>query len=597
MLYLKKTTLLKFVSILLLNLLIVASPTTEFHREILSMKRASSKVLSRLRNMSRVNHSEFRRDEYTSAYYQFENIHTAIRKFHKRVLKKGQLGRDKNGEYSDELAYKETQEFIKYLDGLIPIFVKTKGHDKLPSSRKILVSQISASALALVDYLKEEDIYVQVSRSLKNVAKTYQKQQEFIAQKEELLADFYDAQDELEISMTKMIDHLSQFIRRNHMSNHDRRHERYTRSSYDYLKHRKIFEKVEDMLEDFDINDEAKFIKLTQLMSETRQLVNLTKTNTKSARILLSRVYKAFNLFSLEAKDLNSKLVVTKLDPTLGLKETEYKFYRATQACSLLGGPGNILLRRSIESDIDLFEDFSPRTSGAIKLIEFLKFNDRSLEFRHAEIITEIERDTRINTMGFYPLSFNWGKDEEDKMPPFVEIKKGYRKCHSDGCDTYDDYRTNFAWLRVNEKSAKKMTRRKEKALKKVENKEDYGKLGVCSDFVNWAFGNVITSNWNQIPIVRNLIQIIYPPEGLQTPDNLYDSYKTDVICEVERRKLKYPHYVNAHHLKEQVLRDLNSQNIAISNHAKKTLNELIKKNIMDNELNLNYDVINFETK
>ncbi|WP_412469493.1 MULTISPECIES: hypothetical protein [unclassified Halobacteriovorax] len=593
---LKKSTLIKFVTILVFNFMILASASTQFNREVLSMKRASSKILVRLRNMAKIHNSEYQRNGYTEAYYQYENIHSAIRKFHKRVLKKGQLGTDKEGEYTDELAYKETLEFIQYLDKLIPTFSKTKGYEKLPSSRKILISQISASVLNLAEMLKEEDIYIQISKPLREVARVYQKQEEFLKQKEELLGDFYNAQDELEISLTRMIDHLSLFIKRNHGPRKEYRRP-YTAESYDYIKYKKILKEVEELLEDFDINDGAQFAKLTQLVSQTRQLVNLTKTNTKNARVLLSRVYKTFNLFSLEAKSLNKRLVVIELDPTLGLKEMEFKYYRATQVCSLLGGPGNILLRRSLESDIDLFEDFSPRTSGAIKLVEFLKFNDRSLEFRHAEIITEIERDTRINTMGFYPLSFNWGKEEEDKMPPFLEIKKGYRKCHSDGCDTYDDYRTNFAWLRVNEKSAKKMTRTKEKALKKVENKEDYSKLGVCSDFVNWAFGNVITSNWNQIPIVRNLIQIIYPPEGLQTPDNLYDSYKTDVICEVERRKLKYPHYINAHHLKDQVLRDLNSQNPAISTHAKNTLNELIKKNIMDNELNLNYDVINFETK
>lgn len=578
-----------------------AYATNALKKEVLDAKRASSKIFISLKQMARRNSGFVHEQDTKAAYNIYWNIHFKIKDLHKRILKKGELGQDKDGNYSDELAYKELDEFIQYVGKYIVSFSKLDGYKRLPSTRKIFTSQIAASLETIIEYLKDEDYYVQLPvvtlKNLKSLAKTYKKQAEFIAQKEELLEAYNKAKDPLEEELEKLEDNIRQFVKRAHGPRKERGGRIYTDESYPYLKFARLTDSISDDLEDFDIDSIKEYEAITQQVLDLQQVVNLSKTNNKTTKVFLNRVNNLFNGFSLEASKLNSKLEPRTIKTELGIRSTEFDYYRATQVCSLLGGPGNILLRKSLESDIDLFEDFSPRTSGAIKLVEFLKFNDRQLDFRHAEIITDIERDTRITTMGFYPLSFNWGRDEEDKLPPFIEIKKGYRRCDSNGCDTYNDYRTNFAWMSVNASSPKKVTKRKEKALKKVENKEKYAKLGVCSDFVNWAFGNIISSNWNQIPIIRNLIQIIYPPEGLQTPDNLYESYQTDVVCEVENRQLTYPQYVNAHHLKEQILRDMNSSNEAISLHARNSLNELIKKGIIDNELNLNYDVINFKTR
>ncbi len=588
-------------TILVLSMSTNANANTAIKREILESKRASSKILSRLRQVARHNKGFLHEEETQEAYHFYWNIHSKIKNLHKRALKKGELGKDDDGNYSDELAYKELDDFIQYVGKYIITFSELEGYKRLPSSRKLLVSQIANSVETLIQYLKEDGYNISIPADildgLKKLSKIYKKQEEFLALKEELLGDYFEALDLLEEELYKLEDNLKQFIKRAIGPRRERRHRIYTDESYPYLKFKRLADSIADDLEDFDINDLDEYEEISKQVLDLQHLVKLTKANNKNTKVLLNRVNILFNRFSLEAAKVNSKLRPTKIETDLGIKSVEYKYYRATQVCSLLGGPGNILLRKSIESDIDLFEDFSPRTSGAIKLVEFLKFNDRQLDFRHAEIITDIERDTRITSMGFYPLSFNWGKDEEDKMPPFLEIKKGYRRCDSSGCDTYNDYRTNFAWMSVNASSAKKVTKRKEKALKKVDKKEKYSKLGVCSDFVNWAFGNVISSNWNQIPIIRNLIQIVYPPEGLQTPDNLYESYMTDVVCEVEKRKLKYPQYVNAHNLKEQILRDMNSSNEAISVHAKNSLNELVKKGIIDKDLNLKYDVIEFEIK
>lgn len=534
------------------------------------------------------------RDHYDKALYRYQSLHSYINRFHKHVLKKDHLGYEE-GEYSEDKALKELKEYVEFTSSQIVAFSMLEAYDKLTSSRKMYLSHMAFATNMVGEYLKEADIFAKIPKELNEIARIYRLQKEFLERKQELLGDYLDAKDDFELSVGPLIDEVSKFIKRN-IGPRREKQRMYTNESYDYLPYRRLLKRLEDKIEDFDINSNEEYTVIFNKVSELKQLVKLSKMNTTRAKVLLNQLIKLFNKFSLEAQKANSQLEVKMIDAELGVREVAYDYYRATQACSLLGGPGNILLRRAISTDIDLFEDFSPRTSGAIKLIEFLKFNDRDLDFRHAEVITDIERDTRITTMGFYPLSFNWGKDEQDKMPPFVEIKKGYRHCDSKGCDTYNDYRTNFAWLQVNESSAKKITKKKEKALAKIAKKEKYKKLGVCSDFVNWAFGNVITSNWNQIPLVRNLIQLVYPPEGLQTPDNLYESYKTNVICEVENRKLTYPQYVDAHELKDQLLRDLNSTNEAISVHARNSINELIKKDIMDKELNLKYDVINFKT-
>ncbi len=572
-----------------------ASYDVAIKREVLEAKRVSRKVIGRLRQLSGHSNQTERQRDFEQAYFVYRKINSTIRKFHKHVLKKDRLGTDANGEYSEDQVIKDLSEYINEVANGLVAFAELDGYKKLPSSRRLMVSQIAVTIDTLVEYLREDDIIISLPKEFDSLASTYRRQEEFLENKQEILGDYFDAKDAFEEGIEQLREFVKKYIKRNHGPNKDD-HRIYTSESYDYINYRRLARKLVKELEDFDVNSTKTFASISEKVSKMQHLVNFSRTNTKNAKVLLNHVNKLFNKFSLELSKVNSKIVHKPIQATLGVKEVEFDYYRATQVCSMLGGPGDILLRRAIETDIDLFEDFSPRTSGAIKLVEFLKFNDRQLDFRHAEVITEIERDTNISTVGFYPLSFNWGKDEEDKMPPFIEISKGYRKCHSDGCDTYSDYRTNFAWLSINEKTAKKVTRKKEKALSKVAKKEKYSKLGVCSDFVNWAFGNVISSNWNRIPILRNLIQIIYPPEGLQTPDNLYESYKTNVVCEVENRKLTYPEYVNAHTLKEQVLRDLNSKNVEISTHAKNTLNKLIKENIMDEELNLNYDVINFKT-
>ncbi len=350
-----------------------------------------------------------------------------------------------------------------------------------------------------------------------------------------------------------------------------------------------------------------------------------TQNSYLESRKILSKLVESFN--GLKNQDVDTKQEVSVLVQSINkgneqLKISDYKidsievsnltkktfeYQKPNDVCHMTSSPGHLLLQKSKTDRTDLFADFGQKTSRGIQLLELLKFEDTTIDYGHAEVITKINSGQDIQTWSYYPWMFNRGKQETEHRPPFVHMSEGWTWCpywfDEDGkkvvdCKHYtNDYRTNYTVYNVNASSLEKELKRKEKALKKVDNKENFFRKGlaVCSDFVNWAFDNVITSNWNFIPGVKKLIQAVYIPEGWQTPDNLADSYMTDKVCEIKKGELIYPLEMNLRDLIADVMINRTSKRKEISEHAERVYEELKTEGLIDHSDEATADVVVFE--
>lgn len=277
------------------------------------------------------------------------------------------------------------------------------------------------------------------------------------------------------------------------------------------------------------------------------------------------------------------------LDGIVEVREKTVQFKSANQVCHTVASPGNIILRKALLYGGETDNDFGPATMKYINYLEKLKGNDTELNYRHAEVISNLESYNNIETESYYPWMFNFGKAEEEKMPMFLTINNQYPK--------YQNYRTKYTVLRVKGLSYWGETKKRELALARVALKESYLRLGTCADFANWTYFNAITSNWNVIPGLKQAIQIAWLPEGMQTPDNLADSHMTQKICEVENSKLIFPKRIEVKSFVNRLKKDKKSNSKRISEHAEKVMEMLKKKGVVDEEGNRLTDIINIKIR
>jgi hypothetical protein len=231
---------------------------------------------------------------------------------------------------------------------------------------------------------------------------------------------------------------------------------------------------------------------------------------------------------------------VTETPTTIPYKKAEY-------VSALLAMPGDILLLHVGDSAMEraiLQLGVYPAT-----LVDILDFNDPITKYLHTEIICEIDSKQGIKTKGFYPLA------------------KKY---------TGNQFRNNYTIYHV-----KGPVSKQERALDKISN-EKYPQLGFCGDYVAWAYDNGIYSWWNRIPYLQNILVSVYPPEAIQTADNLANSPETVRICEVVDGKLVYPEAIDTKGLVCVLEQNLESENNAISNHARFALERLKEHHVLD---------------
>lgn len=591
---------------------VFANYKQEALRDVLETKRLAVKLnnyfRSKLANHRSSSLTSRRLEPLSRKFYPFYKL---SKQLHRKAIVETSLGFDENGTHDYDLEIKEYRNYLKALDHAFSQMISHKNYKYLKGRSADYTQEIAYRLKSLEEFIQDEEFDFQLSLPISKLASIRASRLEVESEQKNGLEDFYQVLGD-HYKTTKNL-----YFKYRNKSGHrvGRKNERRQTAK------QKIYSNLFDQLSEYrwSLRRLKKSIKNSFDIDEEKFEISKLQEKLISNGEMLNQIVESFNLLgesiniSIDDKKEISDLIEefhslnhvlknnhkevreSKIEGDVNLTEVEFEYKRATEVCSMLGGPGNILLRRSHEKDIDLYTDFNPRTSGAIKLIEALKFSDSTLDFRHAEVITEIERDTKISTLGFYPLLFNKGRSEEDKIPNFLEIKKGYRRCDSEGCDTYNDYRTNLAWLRVRAGDLKEEREKRESSLKKIDQKEKYPKIGVCSDFVNWTYGNEITSDWNFIPVVKNLVQFVYIPEGFQTPDDLYDSYMTETVCEIENRQLTYPKKVNARKMIARLLEDKKSSRVEIKTHAEKTLDKLKKKNIIDQNNKVKADIINFK--
>ncbi len=363
---------------------------------------------------------------------------------------------------------------------------------------------------------------------------------------------------------------------------------------------KEILDKLQDELVDTLSSDEKVnelFLKesILKAYDQYSALVNIFNNKVDSDVNLKQSV-------SLALDDLKSLTTILKINEksivdtkVSNLSKKEFSYQNGNEVCHTLGSPGHIILQKSKSNRTSLFTEFGQNTSRAIQLLEFFKFEDLSIDYSHAEVVTKINNAYDIQTWSYYPWMFNVNKQETEHRPAFVHVEKGWRWCSVyttesgrkiNDCKNYSDfYRSNYTMLNVKGSSLSKELKRKEKALKKVEKKEGFFRKGlaVCSDFVNWAFDNEITSNWNFIPVVKKLVSAIYIPEGWQTPDDLEESYMTDKVCEIENKELVYPKQANLHEVLADITKNMSSSNELISEHAKRAYEDLKARGFIDN--------------
>jgi len=295
--------------------------------------------------------------------------------------------------------------------------------------------------------------------------------------------------------------------------------------------------------------------------------INERLRGMRDAAIALVRHYRLVRDIRAEEENFSS------LFPT---RTQEVTFKSANHVCAMIAAPGNIILRKALLIDGRTDNDFSDKIMKVIRAIEKLKGADTNLNFRHTELITQIENYNNIETLSYYPWYFMTRKPDEEKKPLFMLMNNRNPE--------YFSYRSKFAVYRVVEPRFEIGVNTRESALKRIESKYLFNKMGTCADFVNWLFNNTITSPWNQVPIVRRLVNLLYPPEAIQTPDDIADSPQTEKVCEVENSTLIFPQEIDVKNLNNRTQQDLRSKDERVRKHAKNVRNFLIKNGVLTAE-------------
>lgn len=279
----------------------------------------------------------------------------------------------------------------------------------------------------------------------------------------------------------------------------------------------------------------------------------------------------------------------SSLDDIAPVNEKTITFKSANQVCHTVSSPGEIVLRKALMYSGETDSDFGPATMKYINMLEKIKGNDQELNYRHAEVISNLESYNNIETESYYPWIFNLDKPEEEKMPMFLKINNKYKK--------YLNYRSKYTVVRVKGLTHWGETKKRELALARLAMKQTYSRLGTCADFANWTYFNSITSNWNVIPGIKQAVQLAWLPEGVQTPDNIADSYMTQKVCEVENSKLIFPKRVEVKSFVSRLNKDKSSNSTRISEHAEKVLEMLKTKGVIDEDGKRLTDIINIKIR
>jgi len=264
---------------------------------------------------------------------------------------------------------------------------------------------------------------------------------------------------------------------------------------------------------------------------------------------------------------------------------------RPREVCSIVGNPGDLLLQRISNEESD--QEFKNKYDGIHFLGQVLSLNPSlGMKYGHAELIYQITNLEDLLTVSYYPKDTREGKKAEDRL---IRLKKFMYYDNA-----WFDHRSYYDVFRLTGLGDKDLAKKRSAAIEKVLHPEDYGDRGLCSDFVNWAYDNYITSWWNFLPLIRQGIATIYPPESVTLPDNLADSPFAKRVCKVRKKLLMNrsgafdpdedptdliePHMVCTADLMRSIRSGLSVENDALNTHADELAAFLESKDILDSE-------------
>jgi hypothetical protein len=225
---------------------------------------------------------------------------------------------------------------------------------------------------------------------------------------------------------------------------------------------------------------------------------------------------------------------------------------RALRTCAFLSFPGDIILQRYEEGDLETFGGKKFVYATYIQEVLSLNLQPR-MQFSHADFIDRIDSGADLQSIGYYPHMFN------------DPGQGGFRKQHSG--DLFD--REYFAIYRSSNLQMNDQMQKRNKALNMARNSlHKYHGFGTCSDFVSWLFDNEFTSWWNMLPGLRKIIESVYPPEGITTPDDIAHSPFSHQICSVNASQYFGPRSVCTKDLIIENNFAISTQNNALVEHA-----------------------------
>lgn len=268
--------------------------------------------------------------------------------------------------------------------------------------------------------------------------------------------------------------------------------------------------------------------------------------------------------------------------------------------------PGEACLRLAAPADILIGRDFASSHYGPVSPLalayDLATLTPFTLKNPHAGLVLDIRRananDVREskNTLRLGDVIMK----RRDFMPDQVYYLIAKGKIQDQDRLNYKKDTGSFSVLRINFLSDKSELKSRVRAAEKLQATDKYWGHGLCSGYVDHIYDGKIHRWWNQIPIVRNVVDLV-PALNLKTPSALASSPQVKKVCEVSvkngNEKLAYPKQVNLQHWVENLLAEVATGNALLANHARLVLGELRARKVITDTGNgwrVNYDTLTF---
>lgn len=285
----------------------------------------------------------------------------------------------------------------------------------------------------------------------------------------------------------------------------------------------------------------------------------------------------SLGFFSVSSSSAMSSDIIPK---TPGVDSTFTWTLNPGEACLRLAAPADILIGRDYASS-----HYGPVSPLALAF-DMATLTPFTMKNPHAGIVLDIRRadadDVKAskNTLRLGEVIMK----RRDFMPDqvFYLILKG--KIEDQGRLNMKKGTGKFSIQRINLVSAKGELRARVRAAEKLQSKDKYWGHGLCSGYVDHIYDGKIHRWWNQIPVVRSLIELV-PGISMKTPSAIATSPQVQKVCEVTVKDgvetLAYPKIVDVRKWLEDLMAEVATGNALLVDHARLVLGELSRLGVI----------------